>query len=80
MTTEERLALHAYLEPETHEAWNDWALEIGVSVTAILEALGRTIREHPEDWNRWTNGLQITRQARRIDAERRRRGGSRRRY
>lgn len=71
---EERSALHAYLSPEAHGAWAFYSEENGVSLTSLLEALGMELRgelEHVEahdlrqDW---------IKRARRIDANRRRRG------
>lgn len=35
-----RRPIHAYLEPDTHDAWHRTAGEHRVSVAALLEALG----------------------------------------
>jgi len=73
---EQRPAVHAYLTVESHQAWQTFAEENGVSVTGLIEAIGRELTvemqaaDDPidvrQDW---------VRRARRIDAERRRRGG-----
>jgi hypothetical protein len=72
----ERQALHAYLSEKAHQAWQSFAEENGVSVTGLLEALGQQLSEEIEvsgdaadirqDW---------VKQGRKIDAQRRRRGG-----
>lgn len=72
----ERQALHAYLSEKAHGAWQALAEEGGASVTGLLEALGLQLSEEIEgagdagdirsDW---------VRQGRKIDAQRRRRGG-----
>lgn len=74
---EERQALHAYLSEQAHTAWQTFAEENGVSVTGLLEALGVTLSDEidaagdaadiRQDW---------VKQGRKIDAQRRRRGGS----
>lgn len=70
-----RQALHAYLSPGAHESWQAFSEDNGVSVTGLLEALGLELKvelaaiesdELRQDW---------VKRARRIDAERRRRGG-----
>jgi hypothetical protein len=69
-----RKAIHAYLSPEAHDAWHDFAAEHGVSVSGLLEAIA----------NEWATRLaqgepalpdedRLVRSARRVDAERRRR-------
>jgi hypothetical protein len=69
-----RKAIHAYLSPEAHDAWHDFAAENGVSVSGLLEAIA----------NEWTAKLargepvlpdeeRLVRSARRVDADRRRR-------
>ena len=40
MTTPARKALHAYLSDEAHEAWHRFAEDCGVSLSAVLTALG----------------------------------------
>lgn len=74
----ERQALHAYLSEIAHRAWQAFAEENGVSVTGLLEALGVDLAEKikaagddatdiEQDW---------VKRGRKIDAQRRRRGGS----
>jgi hypothetical protein len=69
-----RKAIHAYLSPQAHDAWHDFAAENGVSVSGLLEAIahewsGRQARGEPvlPDEDR------LVKTARRIDADRRRR-------
>jgi hypothetical protein len=69
-----RKAIHAYLTPEAHDRWHDFAAEQGVSVSGLLEAIAR-------DWKEQLDGgadvpsevEQLAKTARRIDAARRRR-------
>lgn len=72
-----RPSLHAYLSDEAHDAWQVFAEENGVSITGLVEALGQDLllgmrkegaTEIRQDW---------VKDARRIDAARRRRGGDR---
>lgn len=73
----ERQALHAYLSPEAHEAWQTFSEENGASVTGLLEAQGLALAEEMhmaggacdvrQDW---------VKQGRKIDAQRRKRGGA----
>jgi hypothetical protein len=37
--TATRKAIHAYLSPEAHDGWHDFAAENGVSVSGLLEAI-----------------------------------------
>jgi len=70
----ERQALHAYLSETAHAAWVTFAEENGVSVTGLLEALGMDISTELLALD--ADGLRQpwVRTARKIDAERRRRG------
>lgn len=69
-----RKAIHAYLSPEAHDQWHDFAAENGVSVSGLLEAIGL-------EWKDQMNGdgdlpaevEGLAKRARRIDASRRRR-------
>ena len=70
----DRQALHAYLSPEAHEAWQTYANENGVSVTSLLEALGLELRDELEDTDADELRQPWVKIARRIDAQRRRRG------
>jgi hypothetical protein len=72
-----RKAIHAYLSPEAHDAWHDFAVEHGVSVSGLIEAVAQDWAEgngagdtESDDANR------LARLARRIDAQRRRRSRS----
>jgi hypothetical protein len=76
MIMSERQAIHAYLSEQAHEAWQTFAEENGVSVTGLIEVLGLTLSDEidaagdaasiRQDW---------AKQGRKIDAQRRRRGG-----
>ncbi len=69
-----RKAIHAFLTPDSHEAWHEFAAEHGVSVSGLIEAIAL-------DWGDRRDGDDydlaevdaLSRQARRIDAGRRRR-------
>ena len=69
-----RKAIHAFLTPESHEAWHEVAAESGVSVSGLIEAIAL-------DWADRRDGIDqelpevdaLSLQARRIDAQRRRR-------
>lgn len=69
-----RKAIHAYLSPDAHDGWHDFAAEHGVSVSALLEAIA-------EDWAARIDAgetaspdrEQLARVARQVDAARRRR-------
>lgn len=67
-----RRALHAYLSPAAHESWHEFAALQGVTVSALLEALSKTLDPAPErsvgDTLSWA-----VRQARVTDSIRRRR-------
>lgn len=76
MVAEETRALHAYLSVDAHAALHRFADENGVSLTGLMEALGNDLADEMaagadpmdlrQDWVRY---------ARKIDAQRRRRGG-----
>lgn len=38
-----RRALHAYLDRQAHEAWHEFAVARGVSVSALVEVIGRDL-------------------------------------
>lgn len=69
-----RKAIHAYLSPEAHDAWHDFAAENGVSVSGLIEALAL-------DWGQGEGAgdpesdtaERLAKIARKIDARRRRR-------
>jgi hypothetical protein len=69
-----RKAIHAYLSPEAHERWHEFAADNGVSVSGLLEAIAhewgdRIGRGVPA----YENEDALVRTARRVDADRRRR-------
>jgi hypothetical protein len=74
---EVRHAVHAYLSERACSAWTSLAEENGVSKTGVLEAIGNELADELDgagfspEWD-----LRV-REARRIDASRRRRGGNR---
>lgn len=85
----ERTALHAYLSPRAHEAWTLLCEENGCSVTGMLESMGRELADElmiPKDGekgipvNERPDATDLRRdevkRARKVDAERRRRGAA----
>jgi hypothetical protein len=73
----ERQALHAYLSQASHDAWQLFAEENGVSVTGLIEMLGLQIAADVEDAGDATEVRQDwVRQSRKVDARRRRRGAA----
>ena len=71
---DERRALHAYLSPEAHDAWHEFAAEEGVSVSGLLEAYGRELVPVVEGKATMRKDHQaLVKEARKIDAARRRR-------
>lgn len=73
MTTEERRAIHCYVEPDTYEAWHDFCIDEGISVTALIQVLGDELAVVLGP--RSPMGPTVIRQARRVAAARRRRRG-----
>ncbi len=73
---EERRAIHAYLTVESHDVWHSVAEEAGVSLSGFLEALAADMKQHPPDAGGHPRWDDVIRSARKIDAQRRRRGGS----
>jgi len=69
---EERQALHAYLTLEAHSGWQDFADENGVSISGLLESLGRTLAEELEKEEAVDIRQPWVTQGRKIDAQRRR--------
>jgi hypothetical protein len=69
-----RKAIHAFLTPDSHEAWHEFAAEHGVSVSGLIEAIALdwADRREGEDYD-LAEVDALSRQARRIDAGRRRR-------
>ncbi len=76
MTERPRKALHAFLSDEAHEQWHSFAGEFGVSVSAILEVLGKHLvggAHSPQAMVSEASIEDFVADARRIDATRRRR-------
>ena len=72
----ERRAIHAYLTASSHEVWHRVAEEAGVSLSGFLEALALDMDLNPPDQGGLARWDTIVKDARRIDAERRRRGAA----
>jgi hypothetical protein len=71
-----RKAIHAYLEVPQHDVWHSLAEEEGISLSGLLESLAIDLKNYPPadgGHPRWT---EIVRGARKIDAQRRRRGAT----
>ena len=70
-----RKAIHAYLSPEAHDQWHDFAAENGVSVSGLLEAIGLEWKDQmkTDDGDLPAEIESLAKRARRIDASRRRR-------
>lgn len=69
--TRKRRALHAYVSDDAHDQWHNVAVEWGVSVSALLEALAPTLSSETAADD--AEPVSIVRSARQIDAQRRRR-------
>lgn len=69
-------AIHAYLSDEGKEAWEMLAFDNGVSLTGLLEAIAIDLLEEIKANDHDADGLRPgwVKTARRIDAERRKRG------
>jgi hypothetical protein len=74
-STEDRKAIHAYLDNDAWQAWQDFAEANGVSLTGLIEALGRELMDEEEDAEE--HRIPWVKAGRRIDAQRRRRDGRR---
>lgn len=72
----ERRAIHAYLTPESHAVWHRVSDDAGVSLSALLEALAHDMSASPPEAGGLPRWADTVRDARRIDAERRRRGAT----
>jgi hypothetical protein len=74
-----RKAIHAFLSPDSHEAWHEFAAEHGVSVSGLIEAIALDWADRSQRGNGGSVDYDLaevdalSRQARRIDASRRRR-------
>jgi hypothetical protein len=73
---EERRAIHAYLTVESHEVWHNVSEEAGISLSGFLEALAADMRDYPPASGGHARWREIIRSARKIDAQRRRRGAA----
>lgn len=74
MADSRRAAIHAYLSDEAHEAWHEFAAENGVSVSGLLEAMGKRFAQRLAEGEVTDDELDaLTKAARRVDVERRRR-------
>jgi hypothetical protein len=73
---EERKAIHAYLLTGSHEVWHTVTAEAGVSLSGFLEALADDMKNYPPEEGGHPRWREIVRTARKVDAQRRRRGGS----
>jgi hypothetical protein len=68
----ERQALHAYLGEEAHSGWQSFAEEHGVSATSLCEVIGIDLGAAAiSDDDIFPD---LVKRARKIDAQRRRRG------
>lgn len=66
--------LTAKVDAETYQGWHLWARSRGVTVTALIEAIGREVERHDEPDDRLPPWLRrAVRDAREIDGDRRRR-------
>ena len=70
----ERRAIHAYLTPESHEVWHRVSEDAGVSLSGFLEAMAHDMGDNPPESGGHPRWDDIVKSARRIDAQRRRRG------
>ena len=74
-----RKAIHAFLSPDSHEAWHEFAAEHGVSVSGLIEAIALDWADRRDSSDGGSDDFDLaevdalSRQARRIDASRRRR-------
>ncbi|MCX7620718.1 MAG: hypothetical protein N2037_07755 [Acidimicrobiales bacterium] len=73
---EERRAIHAYLTVDSHEVWHRVCEESGISLSGFLEALAADMKQFPPDAGGHPRWNDVVKTARRIDAQRRRRGSS----
>jgi hypothetical protein len=71
-----RRAIHAYLSDEGKDAWERMSEDNGISITGLMEAIGGEWGEDIKDNGGEADGLNpdLVKKARKIDAERRRRG------
>ena len=66
-----RKSIHSFVTDEAHEAWNEFSATHGVTVSAAIEVLATVLHGiFGEDFD---PGQELLREARQIDADRRRR-------
>ena len=69
-----RRAIHAYLTPEAHDRWHDFAAEQGVSVSGLLEAIALDWKDQLDRGDDLPEAVErLAKSARKIDASWRRR-------
>jgi hypothetical protein len=77
MDTPNRRAIHAYVSADAHDQWHEFATEHGVMVSALLEVISRRLLPGPaagSDVVEVDDSIEaLVKDARRIDALRRRR-------
>lgn len=66
----ERAAVHAYLSQGAHSGLQGFAVEQGVSMSALLEAFGNHLAENP---GKSVSATELVKAARLVDGERRQR-------
>ena len=72
--TPSRRAIHAFVSPEAHEQWHEFAAEEGVSVSALIEAFAPELSDPERSKEAMHERLSfVVTSARKIDAARRRR-------
>ena len=76
--TDERSVISARVSPESKDGWELWAAENGVTLSALLEVIGRSLLD-PIARGHWRSDdltLDLVEQARQVDNERRKRAPS----
>jgi hypothetical protein len=68
---DDRVPMNVRVSKYARDGWNDFAAREGVSLTSLLEVMGRVLADR--SWQPETGGLTIIAEARGLDAERRRR-------
>ena len=72
-----RRGLHVKISDEAHTGWRQFCDDHGISLAALMESIGRRMADGRM---RWTDQIEeIVGEARRVDEERKRRPGPRRR-
>jgi hypothetical protein len=73
-TMPSKKVIHANVSDSTFEAWQAFSIDNGISVTGVIEALGTF---GPIAGGKSLSADQLVKEARKVDSERRRRGGRR---